>query len=129
MVSNQSKKPGGLYRINPSTKNVELALPFNDFHTSFAPRLAINAAKDQLYFLKKDIFTLSITATHLPNVPLIEANGRDLYALDIHPETAEIYVGDSGTFSQRGTVYIYNKNGQELKQFKAGVGINGFYFK
>ncbi len=119
---------GGVYRINPNTKQVDLALPFKDKAMSFYPRLAMNAQKDQLYFLKLDIYNLPITATNLPTTPIIEAKGRDFYALGIHPNSGQIYVGDSGNFSQKGTVTIHDETGKELSSFKAGVGVNGFYF-
>ena len=119
---------GGIFRINPSSKKVDLTLPFKDNKTSFYPRLAMNAAKDRLYFLKLDIFTLSIDDTSLPTEPLIEAAGRDIYGLGVNPLGGNIYIGESGNFVQKGTVTIYDPTGQELHNFKAGVGVNGFYF-
>lgn len=121
-------KVGGLYKINPSTKMIESSLLFPDFSKSLSPQLATNANKDQLYFLRKDVYKLSITDTNGPTIPFIEAEGRDLYGLGIHPTTNEVYLGDSGNFTQRGTVTIHNQEGIELSSFKAGVGINGFYF-
>lgn len=121
-------KLGGLYKVNPANKVVETAFLFADNAVSFAPRLAINGTKDQLYFLKLDVYNLAITDTSLPTNPLIQANGRDLYGLGVHPTSGNIFVGDSGNFVQRGTVTIHDKTGQELTSFKAGVGVNGFYF-
>jgi len=121
-------KLGGIYKINPVTKEVELALPFKDDKVSFAPRLKLNADRSQLYFLKLDIFQLSVDATELPTTPLIEAKGRDLYGLGINPANGNIYVGDSGNFNQQGTVTVHDSTGKELSSFKAGIGVNGFYF-
>ena len=121
-------KLGGLYKINPITKIVEVALSFSDNTVSFAPRLVLNGDKSQLYFLKSAIFKMSIEATELPTTPLIEANGRDIYGLGVHPTTGNVYIGESGNFVQRGTVTIYTNTGTELSAFKAGVGVNGFYF-
>ena len=124
-----TNKLGGLYKINPSNMEVETALPFADNAVSFAPRFAINGTRDQLYFLKLDVFNIPIDATSLPTTPLIQANGRDLYGLGVNPETNNIFVGDSGNFVQRGTVTIHDATGRELSSFKAGVGVNGFYFQ
>ena len=121
-------KLGGIYKINPKTKEVEVALPFKDDKVSFTPRLAMNEDRSQLYFLKLDIFQLSIDAMKLPETPLIEANGRDLSGLGINPANGNIYIGDSGNFVQQGTVTIHDSIGKELSSFKAGVGVNGFYF-
>ncbi len=121
-------KLGGLYKINPITKIVEVTLPFSDNTVSFAPRLVLNGDKSQLYFLKSAIFKMSVAATELPTTPFIEANGRDIYGLGVNPNTGNVYVGESGNFVQKGTVTIYTNTGTELSSFKAGVGVNGFYF-
>ncbi len=84
--------------------------------------------KDRLYFLKLDVFTLSINDSNLPTEPLIKAEGRDIYGLGINPLGGNIYLGESGNFVQRGTVTNYDPTGQALHNFKAGVGVNGFYF-
>ena len=88
----------------------------------------MNEDRSQLYFLKLDVFQLSIDATELPETPLIEANGRDLSGLGVNPANGNIYIGDSGNFVQQGTVTIHDSTGKELSSFKAGVGVNGFYF-
>ena len=119
---------GGIYRVNPSTRNVLTTIPFLDTNTSFAPRLALNGARDQIYFLKIHVFSLDIEANEFPQTPLIDAGGRDLYGLGIHPETGQIFVGDSGNFVQRGAVSIHQPDGAEIRSFIAGVGVNGFYF-
>ena len=106
---------------------MELALPFTDNETSYYPRLAMNGSKDQLYFLKLDVFTMSIDDTVLPNAPLIKANG-EIYGIGVNPDNGNIYVGESGNFVQKGTVTIHDSAGDELSSFKAGVGVNGFYF-
>jgi len=123
-----SENFGGLYRINPDSKQVTLALPFNDKKISYYPRLVMNGNRDQIYYLKLDIYSLPIDAIALPSAPLIEANGRDLYGLGVDPISNQIFVGDSGNFSQKGTVTIHDEMGNELSSFKAGVGVNGFYF-
>ncbi|MFK7983503.1 MAG: YncE family protein, partial [Saprospiraceae bacterium] len=123
-----SDKLGGIYRINPLTKEVEAAFPFSNSPVSFAPRLVMNSAKNKLYFLKVDVFELSINATVLPDTPIIPANGRDIYGLGVNPTNDNIYIGESGNYQQRGTVTIYDSTGNELNSFKAGVAISGFYF-
>ncbi len=124
----QPDKLGGLYKVNPNTREVELALPFTDSPVSFAPRLVMNGEKDKLYFLKLDVFELSIDATALPTTPIIPANDREIYGIGVNPSNGNIYIGESGNFVQRGTVTIHDSNGNELSSFRAGVGVNGFYF-
>ena len=119
---------GGLYKVNPADRSILLSLPFQDNQTSFGPRLEMNGDKDQVYYLKTDVYTLSIDDQQLPVEPIIHADGRDLYGLGIDPLTQHIYVGDSGNFQQKGKVSVHYQDGTEINRFTAGVGINGFYF-
>ena len=123
-----SSLPGGILRIDPETRQVEERFEFPDYNTGVAAKIRINDTGDMLYFLKEDIYQMGIDALALPAAPLIEANGRTLYALEIQPSTDEVFTSDAGDFLQRGTVYRYTPDGTELQSFKAGVNPNGFVF-
>ena len=123
-----SGKFGGLFQINPSTRIVEQSFSFTNFESSNAQRLKINPTKDTLYFSRKHIYQMPIDASSLPNEALILAEGRDLYGLAIHPNSGEIFIGESGFFQQKGKVFIYNQEGKLQNSFIAGVGINDFCF-
>jgi DNA-binding beta-propeller fold protein YncE len=121
-------EPGGLYRVDPASRQVVRSLLFADNNMGQWPRLAMNAARDTLYYLKEDVFRLPVAAMSAPGTPFIPSGGRTLYALGIDPRNSEVYVGDALDFQQRGQVYIYRPDGQERVQFSAGVIPNGFWF-
>ncbi len=121
-------EPGGLYRVDPNSRQVVRSLLFADSNMGQWPRLAMNAARDTLYYLKQQVYRLSISATAAPSAPFLPASGRTLYALGVDPRNSDVYVGDALDFQQRGQVYIYRPDGQERGQFSAGVIPNGFWF-
>jgi YVTN family beta-propeller protein len=102
-------------------------------------RLNINAAGNKLYFLGVNysggeafngVYTMRITDTALPAQPIIQAQPLQYFwALGIDPYTEDIYVGDPKGFTQKGTVYIYNSEGEVKKNFNCGVGPGHFLFE
>ncbi|MBK8491930.1 MAG: hypothetical protein IPL49_13830 [Saprospirales bacterium] len=123
-----SSLPGGILCIDPQTRQIEHRFEFPDYHTGVAAKIRINSAGDVLFFLKEAIYRMEIDAVALPTTPLIAANGRNLYSLEIQPSGSEIFTSDAGDFMQRGTVYRYTPDGSEIQFFKAGVNPNGFVF-
>lgn len=120
--------PGGLWRIDPVSRQVEAHFEFSDFNTGIAPKIRFNGAGDTFHYLKNDIFKMSVDDTELPPYPVISATGRTLYSLEVHPLSGEVFTSDAVDFAQRGTVYRYSPNGNEIMFFKAGVNPNGFVF-
>lgn len=119
---------GGLYRIDPIKRQVQSTLAFADHHTGAWPRLAMNAAKDTLYFLKADVYRLAIEDQTLADEPFIKAAGRTLYALGINPEDGNIFIGDAIDYVQKGLVFQYSTVGEIIQSFKVGVIPGGFVF-
>lgn len=101
-------------------------------------RLVSNAARDVLYFIEANyyggtanngVYRMSITDNSLPAIPLIQADSLQYYwGLQVEPVTDRIFVGDPKGFTQRGTVSIYDKDGNRLSSFATGVGPGHFYF-
>lgn len=120
---------GGLYQINPQTLSVKKSFLFDDFETGINDRLAINGTKDTLYYLKKDIFRMSIDDNTLPETPFITATSQNLYSLGIAPGNGQIITSDAKDFVQKGTVLIYESDGSLKDSFSAGVIPSGFVFE
>ena len=117
-----------LYVVDPTTKTVVKSIPSPpSVNASFAPRLAMNPTQDTVYFLMGDLLRLPIEANIFPRTIFIQANGRDLYGLGIHPEDGTIFLGDAAFFQQRGTVYHYRQDGTLINEYLVGVGPNGFF--
>ena len=120
-------EPPSLIRINPELRLIEKAFSFP--HSTAVPsRLCINPAGDTLYFLKGGVFQMSVQSTSIPSKPLIPADGRNFYGLDIHPNTGNVYVTDAKDYVQNGTAYQYNSRGQLIRQYSAGRIPGSFCF-
>ncbi|RMG83320.1 MAG: YncE family protein, partial [Bacteroidetes bacterium] len=120
-------KPGGIFKIEPATRSVLRAFWFNDFETGIWPRLRMNGAGDVVYFIKKDVYRMPVTATEWPAAPFIVAGERTFYGLGIDPATEEVYVADALDYQQKGLVYRFS-GGIAVDSFRVGVIPNGFLF-
>ena len=120
--------PGGIYRINTQNLSVETAMLFDDYEAGITSTLAINGTKDTLYYLKKDVFQLPISAAVLPPDAIISSDEKNLYSLDINPQNGAIIITDAGDFVQKGQVFIYDSNGHLVDDFRAGVIPSGVVF-
>lgn len=123
---NQKKIAAGLYKINPLTQKVDLNLPFPA--TAAVSRLRSNSTNDTLYYLNKGVYQLPITQQSLPTSAFISENGRTFYGLGIQPKSSIVYISDAIDYVQKGTIFIYNQQGKELKRFKGGIIPGDFYF-
>lgn len=118
---------GGLFRVNPVTKAVELSL---DFPVGENPtKLCINATGDKLYYLNKEIYSMAITENVLPVNILIDRSGRNIYGLAIDPYTSTLYLADAIDYVQRSRVYHYQLDGTLINTFTTGIITGNFCFK
>ena len=122
-----------LYRIDAATLTVELDQALDTDEANVF--LATNPARDVLYVINNDVYRMSITDSHLPVRPFIEAErdnkGRRhyLYAMGVDPHNGEIYLADAVDYSQSGVVYRYAEDGTLLHSFRVGITPCGFAFK
>ncbi|MCX2738455.1 DUF5074 domain-containing protein [Pontibacter anaerobius] len=122
----EANTAAALSMIETANGTVSRTLPFSD-PEAFADNLTLSGSKDRLYFTYNgNTYAQSITATALPTTALIN---RSFYSLGVHPETGQIYGGDSNNFSGDGTVQVYTPEGSEVSSIKAGIGPNGFVFR
>src|SRR5690606_23344317 len=113
-------------RINPETNAVEASWEVSS--TNFLYKLCLNKTKDTLYFLNDNIYRMSISDNALPTSAFIEKGSKSFYGMGVNPNDYTIYTTDALDYTQKANVYIFKSNGTELKNFKAGVVANGFYF-
>ena len=106
--------------INPVSNQIEKSFSF-PFYSQSPSQLKINGSGDQLYFLNKNIYKMSINATSLPQQAFINSGNKLFYALGIHPKNENIYVSDAIDYVQRGKVLIYNQSGSLQSSFSAGI--------
>jgi hypothetical protein len=116
-----------LLRINPELRVVEKTFTFPNA-TEVPSRLCMNPTADTIYYLKGGVYQMPVTSAALPAQPLIKADGRLLYGLNIHPTTGRIYVSDAKDYVQNGAAYQYNVQGTLIKQYITGRIPGSFCF-
>lgn len=122
-----ANQTGKLSRINPVTLQIELSLPFS---LSDAPgKLCINAGKDTLYFLNKNVYRMEITQTALPTNPFVTNSSNTFYGLAVSDKDYHIYVSDAIDYVQKSSIMVYAPDGSMKTTFKAGINASGFYFE
>ncbi len=118
-----------LWKISTESHVVEQKYTFGDKQSN-PDNLKINGNGDILYFLKDGLFSMSIEETELPTVPLIESGSYNYYSIGIDKISGDIYLSDAGNYNQNGYVFRYDKNGQVISNFEAGIipGTMKFYY-
>jgi YVTN family beta-propeller protein len=119
--------PGSLYRINPSTNEVEQTLFFTN-HNEYPNKLRINGGLNTLYFLNTNVYSMSITDTVLPANAFVTSSGNALYGLGIDPLSGDVFVSDAVDYIQSGKVYRYESSGAFVNSFTVGVLPGEFCF-
>lgn len=91
--------------------------------------LCINGAGEELYFLDKGVYRVSIDDVAAPANPFIPLDNRNFYALGIHPSSGDIYISDALDYVQPSVIFRYSNNGALLDNFHAGIISGNFCFK
>jgi sugar lactone lactonase YvrE len=91
--------------------------------------LQISADGSTLYWLNDDVWSMNMTATHLPIRPLLKSRGTKYYGLSVHPLSGDIYVADAIDYQQQGKVYRYSSDGTLTDEFYVGIIPGAFCWK
>lgn len=79
---------------------------------------------------RNGVFKMGINQSTLPETPFIGCVANQYFwALGVHPQTGELYVGDPKGFVQKSSVTIYSEAGVARRQFSCGIGVSSFCFK
>ncbi len=116
-----------IHRIDPIKLIIEKTFELSDIAKSIGS-LQVNENGDKLLYLMNDVFEMDIQSNSLPTQSKIASNGRLIYSLGVDTNTGDLYVSDAIDYLQQGVIYRYNKIGEELGNFKAGIIPGGFYF-
>ena len=132
----QKGKKASLTRIDPANGQVVRSFVFPDDADPLKP--VFDNEGNTLYFIEVNytgasanngIYRMTIADATLPATAFIQAaNLQYFWALGLEPGTGNVYVGDPLGFTQRGRVYIYDRNGSELNHFDCGVGPGHIFF-
>ena len=116
-----------LYRIDAATRRLEKEFTFALGDS--AADLQTDAEGRMIYFIRNDVWRMSVDADTLPDEPFIPANGALYHGLGIDPATSEIYISDAVDYMQSGIIARYSPTGELLGTFRAGITPNSFAFK
>jgi hypothetical protein len=100
---------GAITQVNPSSKSIIKSISFP--LGSHPKRLQINSTGDTLLFIDKHVYKMAINATQLPSEVFINGNGKNFYALGIHQNSGDVWVGYAIDFVQSGRIYQYSASG------------------
>lgn len=112
--------------VKVTTADFKVAATYEMTLNDYTPALAINGAGDRLYFIRNDVYTMSITDTALPAEPLIDCKGNYYYGLTVDPVRSDIYIADAIDYVQPGRVLRYNSKGELTQSFATGVSPQAF---
>jgi DNA-binding beta-propeller fold protein YncE len=121
-----------LVQFDPNSNAIVKTLKFAD-PDAFPSRLIIDELGENLYFLSKGVFKVSIDEVSQVTDAFIKSpvsgSPVSLYGLKLNESKGKIYVGDAKDFSSKGKVYVYNLQGNLLESFETGIAPNGFIFR
>lgn len=122
-----ASEPPALRRIDAATRRTERVFPLPN---GMRPRqIALNGARDTLYFIARDVWRMRTDAESLPAVPFLPYSGTIYYAVGIDPLTSEVYVSDAIDYVQHAAVYRFSARGKALDTLRVGITPGSFCFK
>lgn len=116
-----------LWRIDAASRRIErrFDLP-GDVRPS---ELALNGARDTLYFIGRDVWRMRVDAESLPASPFLPYAGTIYYGLAVDPRTSEVYVADAIDYVQHAVVYRFTPRGAAVDTIRVGITPGAFCFK
>jgi len=119
---------GALYRVNPSTFDVEQKI-----NLSANPGSSIDISPDKkniYYSVDNSIYKIGIDATTAPTSSFINATDVvQLSTLAVNQKTGEIYIGDALNYATAGNAYVYGADGKKITSFPTGITPTQFLFR
>ena len=114
-------------KVDPETRAVlqTFTMPLVTDHPT---RLQTNVSGSEIYFLLNGVYKMNIQSTALPSSAWIASNGRVFYGLGIHAGDESVWVSDARDYVQKGKVYRYNQQKNEIGSWDVGVIPGSFYF-
>ena len=116
-----------LIRIDAATFTVEQQFRFRLGDTP--SEVQLNAARDRLYWINNDVWSMEVTAERVPVRPFLAYRGTRYYGLTIDPVRGDVYVADAIDYMQPGIIYRYSAAGEPIDEFYVGVTPGAFCWK
>lgn len=116
-----------LYCIDAATFKVEKQFKFR--FGDCPSEIQINGARDRLYWINNDVWSMEVTAPRLPVRPFLPYRNTRYYGLTVNPINDEVYVADAIDYQQQGKIYRYSSTGEFIDEFYVGVIPGAFCWK
>ncbi|MFN5793501.1 MAG: hypothetical protein ACK455_01775, partial [Bacteroidota bacterium] len=85
---------------------------------------------DSLWFIHKNVYSMSINALTLPTEPVVYSLQNQLFnGLGIEPSNSNIWISDAKDYQRKGQVFKYNSKAVLLKTYPVGIIPSEFLFK
>lgn len=76
---------------------------------------------DTLFYINKNIYSITSSSLNLPGEKIIDAESRNFYQLKIDPNNPVIYATDAVDYTQAGYLFRFNFKGEKIDSLKAGL--------
>ena len=116
-----------LFRIDAATFTIEQQFRFRQGDTP--SEVQLNAARDRLYWINNDVWSMDVAADRVPVRPFLAYRGTRYYGLTVDPVRGDVYVADAIDYMQPGIIYRYSASGEQLDAFYVGVTPGAFCWK
>lgn len=116
--------------IYPTIEKVNLSTltktTWHTFSSYLKPNKLTADAAGNLYFISNNIYRIDYNTKNLQSI--IPSNGRIFYSLKMNAAKNYLYTSDAIDYVQKGTVYVFDNSGNEIKNFKAGINPTDYVF-
>jgi YVTN family beta-propeller protein len=128
---NFADNPGGMQRIDKTNTVTNLNIPANKNFTILDDQLYFfGGTYNPDYSVNNTFGVFDVKTEKVVTNPII-SDGTPItvaYGIGINPQTKEIYISDSDSYTDPGTIYVFGTDGKKKKSFKAGISANNFIF-
>lgn len=116
-----------LYKIDGESRSIESEWLFDDSDPLM--QLTIDPEGSNIYYgvANSKIFKMDVSATSLPNEPLITFDFQNLYGIGVNKD-GKVFACEAFDFVQDGLVLLFDNTGQIESQIPSGVAPNGLVF-
>jgi len=122
----KNEKPS-LHKIDPISQQLARTMVLSNLPGE-ATELELNSEKNRLYWIAKNIYTLSAIDTTDNVKELVNGQDKNFYGLGVNPVNNELYVSNAKDFVQRSTIMRYGSNGEFKGEFFGGIITSHFFF-
>ena len=118
-----AQEKAALMRIDETDESIDLQIDIDKIPTN----LVFDQSDDILYFISDGVWSMKSSET-VPNL-IYDGQGKTFYSLDINPNNGELYVSDVVDFVSNSSILRFDKNGELIDQFYAGIIAGDFFFQ